>query len=219
MLDSTADHIIDAAESLLSRAASIEEVTLRRIAERAGISHTAINYHFGSRDRLFRAVMMRTYKRFNGQRRSQLHNAILSAAPAAPSLEEVLRALIEPSIRWSCDPSSDYAVFRHFAVVLETTTDAEVRHPLGLVEDQFEEFVSVLRGLAPWLSEGDIGWRVYCAMAIRTAALHQADRGRVCVRDAFDIRDPQALVDQIIAVVKPMFLPMADATPKGHNRP
>ena len=60
--------IFDAARELLIEAKTLDEVTVRKIALRVGTSHTAINYHFGSRDRLIRRVMEKTYLKFNAER-------------------------------------------------------------------------------------------------------------------------------------------------------
>ena len=46
--DHTSDDILKAAERLLASAKTLDEVSVRRIAQDAGVNVSAISYHFGS---------------------------------------------------------------------------------------------------------------------------------------------------------------------------
>jgi AcrR family transcriptional regulator len=49
--------ILDTAKTLLDEAADIDKITVRQIAERAGVGIGLINYHFKSRDNLLRIAI------------------------------------------------------------------------------------------------------------------------------------------------------------------
>ncbi|MBN8290986.1 TetR family transcriptional regulator [Rhodobacter sp. NTK016B] len=205
--------ILDTTEQLLCAARSVDQVTLRRIASEAHTSHSALVYRFGSRDRLLREVMVRSYKRFNGQRRVELQQLVESHAPDLPPLEAVIRAMIGPSLRlaFGGDPSR-YAVFRHYTVIRTLTDDPEVSAYTGLERAQFDEFVDLFQQLAPWLTREETAWRVYSALAIRTLVLREPERVNAAVGDGFCRDEPERLLDHFVSVVAPMF-----ARPASHE--
>jgi len=73
--------IIDAAEDLFS-AHGFTAVTVRAIAERAGVSHALVHRYVGSKTDLFRAVLTRN------------EGAVVSAAPDNPDLLESLSLML-----------------------------------------------------------------------------------------------------------------------------
>jgi len=91
---STQDRILDAAAELyLER--GFADTSLRELTSRAGVNLSAVNYHFGSKEALFDALVERLFDPINARRL-----ALLDALEAAgePDLEEVLRALVEPIV-------------------------------------------------------------------------------------------------------------------------
>lgn len=201
----TAEQILEAAERLLVTSPTASAVSVRRIATAAGVNVAAISYHFGSRERLLGAVFSRVYQRFNTERLNRLQAAVDASAPEPPPLSAVLAALVGPSIDWSFEAGSDYPAFVHFASL--QTTDPDLRRTLAGSVDHLQPFLAVLRGLAPWLSDGDIGWRIHCVLGIRHNAIRYRERATVLVAGAFDLTDPRALLDRIIDVAEPMFRP------------
>jgi len=91
---STPDRILDAAEELyLER--GFADTSLRELTRRAGVNLAAVNYHFGSKEALFHALVERRFAPIN-ERRIDLLDAL--EAEGDPGLEEVLRALVEPIV-------------------------------------------------------------------------------------------------------------------------
>src|ERR1700754_1991915 len=97
--ETTADHILHAAEALISRH-SLDDISVRRISGVAGVSASAISYYFGSREELLVEAVRVVYRRFNVERIRLLQIAIDRRSPAPPDLEEVIAALVGPSVRW-----------------------------------------------------------------------------------------------------------------------
>jgi AcrR family transcriptional regulator len=91
---STQNRILDAAEELyLER--GFADTSLRELTRRAGVNLSAVNYHFGSKEALFHALVERRFAPIN-ERRLELLDAL--EAVGEPTLEEVLRALVEPIV-------------------------------------------------------------------------------------------------------------------------
>ena len=63
----TKDRILDAAESLFMEH-GFEATSLRAITAAAGVNLAAVNYHFGSKEELFQAVLTRRLDPMNQQR-------------------------------------------------------------------------------------------------------------------------------------------------------
>jgi AcrR family transcriptional regulator len=93
---STADTkttILDAAEALFAEHGFVA-TSLRQLTTRAGVNLAAVNYHFGSKDELARAVLLRRIAPVNAERRRRL-----DALPQPATVEHVVRAFVEPVLR------------------------------------------------------------------------------------------------------------------------
>ncbi|MEP3687157.1 MAG: TetR/AcrR family transcriptional regulator [Sulfitobacter dubius] len=200
-----ADAILQAATELLTEAKALDDVTVRKIALRVGTSHTAINYHFGNRDRLLRRVMERTYLRFNADRLTRLQTARFSAHPNHPSVADVLDAFLEPSVRWASDPSTGYGIFRHFDLVYKTSSDTAVRDPNLFEVNVHRQFIEALCRAAPWFSEEETGWRLFAIVGMRHLAINDPVRGQMLAGDLFDLGDPEALLAHLVKAGEALF--------------
>jgi AcrR family transcriptional regulator len=210
--EKTHEEILKATEGLLSSSATLDEISVRRIARIAGVNISAISYHFGSREALIAKAIHRIYHRFNAERLNRLQAALDAFAPVPPSLSSVLAALVEPSIRWSFDPNSGYPAFTHFAVVTLNATDPTIRNAMADNVEHLRPFISVIRQLCPWFSEGEIGWRIHCLLGIRHNAVRYRERARVLIDNAFDLSDPDDVLKHVLDVAEPMF-----RAPKASN--
>jgi AcrR family transcriptional regulator len=94
---STRERILDAAERLFA-ARGFAAASVREITTAAGANIAAVNYHFGSKDGLYRETVVR---RLRAQRDARL--AVIAAVMSAgvPTLEDLLRefsrAVVEPA--------------------------------------------------------------------------------------------------------------------------
>jgi len=90
----TPDRILDAAEELYLES-GFADTSMRSLTQRAGVNLAAVNYHFGTKEGLFRALVERRFAPINA-RRIELLDAL--EAHGQPTLEQVLRALVEPIV-------------------------------------------------------------------------------------------------------------------------
>ena len=90
----TPDRILDAAEELYLES-GFADTSLRSLTQRAGVNLAAVHYHFGSKEGLFRALVVRRFAPINA-RRIELLDELESHG--RPALEQVLRALVEPIV-------------------------------------------------------------------------------------------------------------------------
>ncbi|QPP09205.1 TetR family transcriptional regulator [Streptomyces bathyalis] len=92
---STRERLIDAAVQMCGER-GIEATSLRALTEAAGSNIAAVNYHFGSKEGLLRAVIDQAMRAVNEERRVRLEQ--LEAAPQPPSVAALVRAFVTPGV-------------------------------------------------------------------------------------------------------------------------
>jgi AcrR family transcriptional regulator len=134
--DSTREAILDAALDVFSER-SFEGATTREIATRAGVTQPLLNYHFSSKDELWRAAVDRLF--------ATLNEALLTRAAGLRGVDEVTtqKLLVREFVHFSArnpqlhriitaesktdGPRMDWLVDRHVRPLYETTTAAFAR--------------------------------------------------------------------------------------------
>jgi len=96
--------ILDAAEGLFMEH-GFEATSLRSITTAAGVNLAAVNYHFGSKEELFQAVLTRRLDPMNQDRVALLTRFEEEASPDPVACERILTALFVPALRLARDPA------------------------------------------------------------------------------------------------------------------
>jgi AcrR family transcriptional regulator len=109
--EKTRSAILDVAERLFAEH-GYAAVSLRDITAAAGANVAAINYHFGSKERLFEAVFERRIRPINEERLKRL--AACMAGPGEPDLACVVRTFVEPYIQLTEELGPGGAVVQQF---------------------------------------------------------------------------------------------------------
>jgi AcrR family transcriptional regulator len=95
--------ILDAAEALFMEH-GFEATTLRAITAAAEVNLAAVNYHFGSKEELFQAVLTRRLDPMNQARVALLTQMELDAAPDPVPCDRILSAMFMPALELARDP-------------------------------------------------------------------------------------------------------------------
>jgi AcrR family transcriptional regulator len=211
----TAQQLRDACEQLLCEAQTPDDVTVRRIAMRAGANVAAVNYHFGSLEKLVFEVGERVYLRLNAERLSLLAQAV--ATKNLPDAGSLIAALVGPSIRWSLDPRSSYRVLRHMTTIAQASHHPEIFQPMVEDVEHHRVFIPHFRALAPWLSDAEIGFRISCVLGVRSQVIRSRHRTEMLTDHAIDLGNAEVVLDQVVAATVPMFIspPMPTANPNS----
>jgi AcrR family transcriptional regulator len=92
---STKDKILDAAEELFAER-GYYGVSIREITRHAGVELALANYHFGSKEGLFRQVIARRAEENRARQMASLARAVERAGARPPGVEALVRAFCEP---------------------------------------------------------------------------------------------------------------------------
>jgi AcrR family transcriptional regulator len=163
---STKERILSAAEVLFARH-GFDGASLRQLTAAAGVNLAAVNYHFGSKDRLVEEVFRRRLDELNSRRLKALSR--ISGDPGT-TLEDVLAAFIKPALELSHDGSGTLfmrVLARAFAEH-DDTLRKFLSENYGHVMRQFTaEFARLL----PHLSKEELYWRVDLVTGALTHAM------------------------------------------------
>src|SRR5512137_1516959 len=99
----TKERLFDAAEALFMEH-GFEATSLRLITAAAEVNLAAVNYHFGSKEELFQAVLTRRLDPMNQARVDLLERYQAEVSPAALPCDRILGAMFIPALRLARDP-------------------------------------------------------------------------------------------------------------------
>jgi len=99
----TKARILDAAETLFMEH-GFEATSLRAITAAAAVNLAAVNYHFGSKEELFQAVLTRRLDPMNQERVDLLTRLEREAAPVPLPCDRILSAMFVPALKLARDP-------------------------------------------------------------------------------------------------------------------
>ena len=96
--DTTRHAILEAAERCFAER-GFDGVSLRAITQAAEVDLALVNYHYGSKDNLLRAVIVRRARVVHEDRLRALEGARHEAGTKSPSVEAIVAAFLEPLLR------------------------------------------------------------------------------------------------------------------------
>lgn len=99
----TPERLVDAAERLFAES-DFEGVSLRQVAAAAGVNSAAVHYHFGSREALLRAVLLRRMEGIQKRRETLL--AEFKARDEPPTVRSVVEIIVLPLAEMIAEPGA-----------------------------------------------------------------------------------------------------------------
>lgn len=189
---SSRERLLDAAEALFADF-GFNGVSVRQIVERANVNLGAIPYHFGTKENLFKEVLLRRATPLREVRQRNLD--ALAAAGGEPTLEDVLYAVLEPAFR----ANRDNQEFRRLLGRASMDPAPEVRRLL--VEIYTRDFMTVpwaLRRTLPDIPDDEFYWKLNCFYGVMLFV--QADTGKIqtIAGEGFDTSQPEIALKYVI---------------------
>ena len=181
----TRARILDVAERLFAEH-GLERVSIRDITREARANLGAINYHFGTKQKLIAAVFDRRLTPLDQERLKAL-DVVEEAAGTAPlHLEDVLEAFIRPVVQQALDQPMGSATFRKLMgrCLMEPNPKLEafMRSHFEPVVQRFD--VTLMRAM-PGLTRDDLFWQMHLTIGALHHSLLMLDKklpNRPCIR-------------------------------------
>ncbi len=175
-VEGTRLRILNTAERLFASEGA-EAVTLRSIAAAANTNVAAVNYHFGTKERLFEEMFLRRLIPINERRLSMLESCLAEANGGVPDLRGIIRAFVTPPLESSADGNkSAQAIVVQFLLGRILAMPAVNQKLAQFYDELRQRFVAALRQVLPDQTESELVWRYYwmggcvmCSLAIDPA--------------------------------------------------
>ena len=171
----TKGRILDAAETLFMEH-GFEATSLRLITAAAGVNLAAANYHFGSKEELFQAVLTRRLDPMNQARVTLLDRYERAAAPATLGCEPILAALFIPALDLARDPARGGANFLRLLGRAYADPAPFIRQFLSLqYAPMIARFKDAFARALPHLPRKELSWRLHFIMGALSYTLAGTD--------------------------------------------
>jgi len=195
----TKTRILDAAEHLFMEH-GFEATSLRQLTTAASVNLAAVNYHFGSKEELFQAVLTRRLDPMNQERILLLEKLEREAPGRALSCEKILFAMLMPALRLARDEKRGGKNFLRLLGRAYADPAPFIRHFLsaqyaGMIGRYKEAFTRAL----PHLSRQELSWRLHFVMGALSYTLAGTDALKLFSQVSATDRDNDELLLQRLA--------------------
>lgn len=172
---------------------------MRSITNAAGVNLAAINYHFGSKDGLVKAIFARRLAPMNAERLRRLR--VLQREYDTIPLNELIGAFISPALELSRDAQGGGARFirllgRSYTEPSEPLQDA-VR---GMYQQVIESFKPAFASALPGLDREELYWRLHFLVGTLAYCMAGSDMMRLIATSRLpDDQEHEQLVQRLTA--------------------
>ena len=175
----TKARILDAAEALFMEH-GFEATSLRAITAAAGVNLAAVNYHFGSKEELFQAVLTRRLDPMNQERLDLLTRLEHEAAPDPLPCDRILSAMFVPALKLARDPERGGTDFLRLLGRAYADPAPFIRKFLaGQYAVMIARFKAAFARALPDLPKKELSWRLHFIMGALSYTLAGTDALRL----------------------------------------
>ncbi len=196
----TRTRLLDVAEQLFAER-GIDATSLRAITATAGANLASVNYHFGSKDALFREVVARRLGPINAERLRLLEEAKCQAADGNPPLESVLSAFLAPALHLQSQRPQEGKNIMNLMGRLYSDPRADELKKLfyGEFKEVFQRFTSALKHAAPDVADDEIIWRFFFVVGAMAHLMSAGDVLNHASNGLCDLEDVEANIGRLVA--------------------
>lgn len=176
-------------------------VSLRQIAKEAGIQASLAQYHFKTKESVFRAVFERCILPINHDRLSRLDRCEMErAAGGDVGLDDIIRAFVEPTVRVAGDKNPSTVHYPELIAQIQNEPQEHARRISREFTDPIaRQTLAALRAQLPELDEGTLTWCYMFGVGAMIAAISRTGRAKLLSGGASDPDD----IERIVALLVP----------------
>ena len=197
---STKNKILDAAEQLFADK-GFNGTSLREITSQAEVNLAAVNYHFGSKKELIKAVMSRYMNELSPRLESALE--AVCCQQEQPSLTQVFSAFVEPLLSLNDFQENGTSNFLQLLGRGYTDSQGFLRWFLTTqYPNVISYFVNAVQKAYPELTPEDMFWRLHFTMGTIVFTMSSSDALMDIAANDFDRKmDIGEVIQQVIPYV------------------
>ena len=197
--DSTKSRILDVAEHLFMEH-GFEATSLRSLTSSAGVNLAAVNYHFGSKEELFQAVLTRRLDPMNQERIELLAKLEKECGDRAIPCERILAAMLVPALRLARDERRGGKNFLRLLGRAYADPAPFIRHFLSAqYAEMIARYKEAFHRALPHLSRQELTWRLHFVMGALSYTLLGADLLKLFEQVTPGLKDNDELLLQRLA--------------------
>jgi len=171
----TKTRILDAAERLFVEH-GFEATSLRSLTSAASVNLAAVNYHFGSKEELFQAVLTRRLDAMNQERIDLLAKLEREAGDRPVACEKILSAMLIPALRLARDEKRGGKNFLRLLGRAYADPAPFIRNFLSeQYADMIGRFKEAFLKALPHLTRQELTWRLHFVMGALSYTLAGTD--------------------------------------------
>ncbi|MBR0895875.1 TetR family transcriptional regulator [Bradyrhizobium tropiciagri] len=214
--DHTRSAILAAAERLYADR-GFGDVTLRDIVAEANVNLAAVNYHFGSKDELIAELFVTRSIQTNRERLNEL-KAAEEAGGGRASIEDIMRALVGPTLRGCLGPDREGSTAARFMIRASIESVPPIRRIKNREVDHLRKFAAAMRRAMPGRNDTELYWGLHFALAMAHHTIREKERLLRLSEGKCDLDDVRAIIDRVVTV-SVMALTIGDVPSKPAARP
>ncbi len=197
---STKNKILDAADVLFADK-GFNGTSLREITSQANVNLAAVNYHFGSKKELIKAVMSRYMDELSPQLESALSQ--ICQAEVKPNLHEVFSAFSEPLLNLNKFKDNGTSTFLQLLGRGYTDSQGFLRWFLTTqYPNVFTNFTQAVKIAYPELSTEEMFWRLHFTMGTIVFTMSSSEALIDIAQNDFDNNlDIAGVIERVIPYV------------------
>lgn len=195
----TKTRILDAAEKLFAER-GFSETSLRLITSKAEVNLASVNYHFGSKKELIRAVLARYLDRFMPDASNELE---LLKQSSEPSLNDIFSSLVKPLLELN---KLKVEGTRTFLQLLGRGYIESQGHLRWFITTHYGEhltkFVDAVAESAPHIPPAEMFWRLHFTLGTVVFTMASADAlTEIAEADFNEHNDIEAVIRKVIPYI------------------
>jgi len=192
-------------------------VSMRQVAEGAGISVSLVQYHFKTKEALFSAVMERRIVAINHRRLALLDAVEVNCKPSGkPAVEDVLQAFLEPTVLLSRDKASGGNYYAQLIAQVTNDPQPHARNISRSFTDPIaRQTLRVLHLALPELDRATLAWCYVFAVGSMIAAISPTGRVRLLSNNEADPDDVKTVMSLLVPFLTGAFERIAAMSKAG----
>lgn len=196
-------------------------VSMRQVADGAGISLSLVQYHFKTKEALFSSVMERRIVAINHRRLALLDAVEVGSGPSGkPAVEDVLRAFLEPTVLLSRDKASGGNYYAQLIAQVTNDPQPHARNVSKSFTDPIaRQTLRVLHLALPELDRATLVWCYMFAVGSMISAISPTGRVRLLSNGEVDPDDVETVMSLLVPFLTGAFERVAALSKAGKLDP